>query len=132
MSRATKDTIQKILLIALSAMTVSMVLISVFNYKDNRQKNDYLDKEKILVQEELEVIIKNYTHIASHHKIHSEEINIEKEKAVKLLNSLKNTIIDYESIIKYRREMLELRKNNHRLQETFHQGMSTESMNTTY
>ncbi|EDP98314.1 hypothetical protein U8527_20180 [Kordia algicida OT-1] len=132
MSRATKDTIQKILLIALGAMTVSMVLISVFNYKDNRQKNDYLEHEKVLVEEELTVIIKSYSHIANHHTLNADEINVEKEKAEKLLDNLKSTVLDYESIIEYRRKMLELRKNNHRLQETFHKGMSAGAINTTY
>jgi predicted Rossmann fold nucleotide-binding protein DprA/Smf involved in DNA uptake len=129
MSGATKDTVQKILLLALAAMTVSMVSISVFNYKDNKQKNAYLDNEKALVQEELEEIIKNYEHLAKQNVDRSVEVNTEMQKAEKLLDNLQHTILDYESIIEYRTQMLELRKNNHRMQRKFTNGMSTGGMN---
>jgi len=132
MSGATKDTIQKILLIALSAMTVSMVCISVFNYQDNKKKNLYLDTEKSLVQEELKEIIKNYDHLTKEHVESSAELNIEKKKAEKLLDNLQHTVLDYESIIEYRRKMLELRKGNLRMQRKLHSSMSTGNMNTSF
>ena len=132
MSGATKDTIQKILLIALSAMTVSMVCISVFNYKDNKKKDRYLDNEKSLVEEELKEIIKNYAHLAKDHKSHSKEVKKGKQKAEKLLDNLEHTVLDYESILEYRRKMLELRKNNHSLQRKLHDGMSIGTMNPSY
>lgn len=132
MSGATKDTIQKILLIALSAMTVSMVCISVFNYKDNKKKNQYLDNEKSLVQEELKQIIKNYDHLVKQHDENATELNVEKGKAIELLDNLKHTILDYESILEYRRKMLELRKGNLRMQQKFHSGLSSGRMNTSF
>ncbi len=132
MSGATKDTIQKILLVALSAMTVSMVCISVFNYKDNKKKNQYLNNEKSLVQEELKEIIKNYDHLAKEHTANSAELTIEKAKAKKLLDNLRNTVLDYESILEYRTKMLELRKGNLRMQRKLHKGMSSGSMNTSF
>lgn len=129
---ATKDTFQKILLIALSAMTVSMVCISVFNYQDNKKRNQYLDNEKLLVQEELKEIIKNYDHLAKEHEENAAELNIEKKKAKELLDTLDNTILDYESIIEYRTKMLELRKSNLRMQRQLHSSMSSGSMRTSF
>ncbi len=132
MSGVTKDTIQKILLIALSAMTVSMVCISVFNYKDNKKKDKYLDNEKSLVQEELKEIIKNYAHLAKDYKSHAKEVNKEKQKAEKLLDNLEHTVLDYESILEYRRKMLELRKSNLSLQRKLYNGISIGTMNPSY
>jgi hypothetical protein len=129
MSGTTKDTIQKILLIALGALTVSMISISFLNNNESRQKNKYLDHEKALVQEELEEIIKNYDHLAALHADQSAEVFTEKEKAVKLLDELQHTILDYESILTYRREMLELRKYNHRMQRKFHTNLEVDSIN---
>ncbi|MFK7747408.1 MAG: hypothetical protein AB8B65_03380 [Kordia sp.] len=132
MSGATKDTIQKILLIALAAMTVSMVCISVFNYKDNREKDNYLDNEKLLVKEELVEIIKNYDHLVKEATLDIEEVNSEKLKAIKLLDNLEHSILDYESILEYRKKMLELRKNNHRLQQKQHHETSSTQTNPIY
>jgi len=132
MSGPTKDTVQKILLIALSAMTVSLVLISIFNYNDNQQKNAYLDNEKELVQEELLQIIKNYDHLAKQRMSNKQEVTAEKLKAVELLENLRHTILDYESIIDYRTKMLELRKNNHRLQRKLNAGMSSEALQSSF
>ncbi|AXG69360.1 hypothetical protein KORDIASMS9_01580 [Kordia sp. SMS9] len=132
MSGATKDTIQKILLVALSAMTVSMVCISVFNYQDNKKKNQYLNNEKSLVQEELKEIIKNYDHLAKEHSKNLAEVNMEKKKAEELLDNLKHTALDYESILEYRTKMLELRKGNLRMQRKLHSGMSSGTMNTSF
>ncbi|QHI38000.1 hypothetical protein IMCC3317_33830 [Kordia antarctica] len=119
MSGVTKNTIQKILLIALSAMTVAMVLISVFNYKDNRQKSEYLDKENVLVQEELTEIIKSYDHLTKHNNIDSEEVIAEKTKAKELLKKIRQTVLNYETIITYRKQLLVLRKSNQQLQHNF-------------
>ncbi|MEM6720518.1 MAG: hypothetical protein AAF611_14420 [Bacteroidota bacterium] len=132
MSGATKDTIQKILLVALSAMTVSMVCISVFNYKDNKKKNQYLDNEKSLVQEELKDIIKNYDHLVKFHAENAVELNVEKKKAEELLDNLQQTTLDYESIIEYRKKMLQLRKGNLRMQRKLHSGMSPGGLNTSF
>lgn len=132
MSGATKDTIQKILLVALSAMTVSMVCISVFNYQDNKKKNQYLNNEKSLVQEELKEIIKSYDHLAKEHTEKSAEVNMEKKKAKELLDNLKHTALDYESILEYRTKMLELRKGNLSMQRKLHSGMSSGGMNTSF
>ncbi len=132
MSGVTKDTIQKILLIALAAMTVSMVFISVFNYKDNQQKSDYLEKENILVQEELTEIIKNYDHLLKERTADMEELAAERTKAKELLKKIRNTVLDYETIIQYRRQLLTLRKNNIQLQRKLNEGMSSGSLNATY
>ncbi|MBC8754465.1 hypothetical protein H2O64_07260 [Kordia sp. YSTF-M3] len=132
MSGVTKETIQKILLIALAAMTVSMVFISVFNYKDNQQKSDYLEKEKILVQEELTEIIKSYDHLIKQNTANTEELLTEKNKAKELLNKIRHTVLDYETIIQYRRQLLVLRKNNLRLQRKLNIGMSADGLNLAY
>ncbi|MEM6686095.1 MAG: hypothetical protein AAF617_09955 [Bacteroidota bacterium] len=133
MSGATKDTFQKILLITLSALTVSMVCISVLSYQDNKKKkNLYLDNEKVLVQEELKEIIKNYDHLAKEHAENAAELNIEKQKAKKLLENIKHTVLDYESIIEYRKKMLELRKGNLRMQRKLHSSMSSGSMRASF
>lgn len=132
MSGFKKDTIQKILLIALAAMTVSMIFISVFNYKDNQEKSNYLDKENALVQEELEEIIKNYDHLLKINTANTEELTTEKNKAKELLSKIRHTILDYESIIKYRKELLVLRKSNLQLQQALNDGMLSGSLNTTY
>ena len=133
MSGVTKNTIQKILLIALSAMTVAMVLISVFNYKDNKQKSEYLDKENVFVQEELIEIIKSYDHLTAHDKIDYEEVIAERTKAEELLKKIRQTVLDYETIINYRKELLVLRKNNQRLQHNFDDdSISSNRLNTLY
>jgi ElaB/YqjD/DUF883 family membrane-anchored ribosome-binding protein len=132
MSGVTKETIQKILLIALAAMTVSMVFISVFNYKDNQQKSDYLEKEKILVQEELIEIIKNYDHLLKQTTTNNEELVAEKNKAKELLNKIRHTVLDYDTIILYREQLLILRKNNLRLQRKLNIGMSADGLNLAY
>lgn len=132
MSGVTKDSIQKILMIALSAMTVSMVLISVFNYKDNRQKDQYLEKENVLVQEELTEIIKNYDHLLKENTADLKELVAEKTKVKELLNKIRHTILDYETIIKYRRQLLVFRKNNIQLQRKLNDGISTGAFNTAY
>ena len=133
MSGVTKDTIQKILLIALSAMTVSMVLISVFNYKENREKSDYLDKEKVLVQAELKQIIKSYDHLAKYNKINSAEVIAERTKAKEFQKKISQSALDYETIIKFREQLLILRKSNHQLKHQLHSdGISSGRLNTAY
>jgi ElaB/YqjD/DUF883 family membrane-anchored ribosome-binding protein len=132
MSAVTKDSIQKILIIALAAMIVSMVFISVFNYKDNRQKNQYLEKENTLVQEELTQIIKNYDHLLKETTTDSEELHAERTNAKELLNKIRRTVLDYETIIQYRRQLLVLRKNNLQLQHKVNHGISTGVLNTAY
>jgi len=132
MSGVTKDTIQKILLIALAAMTVSMIFISVFNYKDTQQKSDYLEKENTLVQEELTEIIKNYDHLLKLNTASAEKLIAEKNKAKELLNKIRRSVLDYESIIMYRRKLLVLRKSNLHLQRALNDGLSKGSLNTTY
>jgi len=112
MSAVTKDSIQKILMLALAAMTVSMVLITVFNYKDNRQKDQYLEKENVLVQEELTQIIKSYDHLIKENIANLEELRAEQAKAKELLDKIRRTVLDYDTIIKYRQQLLVLRKNN--------------------
>ena len=130
MGETRKDTIQKILLIALSAMTVSMILISAFNYNDNRQKNEYLEKEKVLVQEELTEIIKNYDHFGNVSAATAEEVKTEKTKIKALLKNIQVSILDYETILDYRKQMIELRKNNRKMQQKLNQGISSGNMNT--
>jgi len=133
MSGATKDTIQKILLIALAAMTLSMVCISVYNQNDNENEKDaYLENEKLLVKEELKEIIKNYDHLTKEHQVKTTEVLAEKQKVKKLLEELEDKVLDYSSITKYRREMLELRKRNQYLQHELHDGMSTGHMQSVY
>ncbi|WP_298508005.1 hypothetical protein [uncultured Kordia sp.] len=133
MSGATKDTIQKILLIALAAMTVSMVCISVYNQNNNnKEKNEYLDNEKSLVKEELKEIIKNCDHLLKEHKLNSAEVNSEKAKAKELLDNIEHTVLDYNSITEYRKKMLALRKSNLHLQQKLHDGMSPTKMNTSF
>ncbi|WP_046744012.1 hypothetical protein [Kordia zhangzhouensis] len=132
MGRATKDTIQRILLIALSAMTVSMILISIFNYNDNKQKNEYLEKEKVLVQEELTEIIKNYDHFGKVSTTKATQVQLEKEKVKALLKRIQASVLDYETIIDYRKQMIELRKSNRQMQQELNQGMSSGDMNTSY
>lgn len=132
MSGVTKDTIQKILLLALAAMTVSMVLISVFNYNDNREKNDYLENEKVLVREELNDIIKNYDHLTKQNTTDGSIIKSERKKAKELLKKVEQSILDYESIIKYRKQLLALRKTNRQLQRKLDGSMQGESVNSTY
>lgn len=135
MSSTTKDTIQRILLIALAAMTVSMVLVSVFNYKDSQQKNEYLENEKLLVQQELTDIIKNYEHLAKESDVNKKVLNVEKEKVKKLLNKIERSVLDYEEIIEYRKELLALRKSSIEMQRKAYnadQGASKGTFNTTY
>jgi hypothetical protein len=132
MSGVKKDTIQKILLIALAAMTVSMVLISVFNYKDNKQKSDYLKNEKELVHEELTDIIKNYDHLIKKNITDTSVLNSEKKKVKELLKKVDETVLDYESIIKYRKQLLILRKTNRQLQQQLDGGMQSGRLNSTY
>ncbi|WP_046757812.1 hypothetical protein [Kordia jejudonensis] len=119
MSGVTKDTIQKILLLALAAMTVSMVFISIFNYNDNIEKNDYLDNEKILVREELMDIIKNYDHLGKLQVVDHSILKSERRKAKELLRKIEQSDLDYESIIKYRKQLLTLRKTNRQLHRKF-------------
>ncbi|WP_298419322.1 hypothetical protein [uncultured Kordia sp.] len=119
MSGVTKDTIQKILLIALAAMTVSMVLISIFNYNDNREMNDYLDTEKVLMREELMDIIKNYDHLAKLNTTDRSILKSERRKAKELLKKVEKSVLDYDSIISYRKQLLTLRKTNRQLQRKF-------------
>lgn len=132
MSAVTKDSIQKILMIALAAMTVSMVLITVFNYKDNREMDQYLEKENVLVQEELTEIIKSYDHLLKENVVDLEELNTERTKAKELLNKIRRTVLDYETIIAYRTELLALRKSNLQLQHKVNHGMSKGVLNATY
>lgn len=132
MSGVKKDTIQKILLLALAAMTVSMVLISVFNYKGNKQKSDYLENEKELVHEELTDIIKNYDHLIKQNITDASVLNSEKKKARELLKKVDQSVLDYESIIKYRKQLLILRKTNRQLQQQFDGGMQSGRLNSSY
>lgn len=132
MSGVTKDTIQKILLLALAAMTVSMVLISVFNYNDNKEKSDYLESEKILVREELTDIIKNYDHLAKLQNVDHSILRSERRKAKELLKKVEQTVLDYESIINYRTQLLALRKTNRKLHRRFEGGMQGGTLNTSY
>lgn len=132
MSITRKDTIQKILLIALGAMTVSMILISMFNYKDNRQKNEYLEKEMVLIQEELSEIAKNYDHLSKISAEDIKEVKAEQVKVKTLLDDIRHTILDYDTIIQYRKQMLELRKSNQNIRRRLETGMSSGTMNTNY
>jgi len=133
MSGVTKDTIQKILLIALAAMTVSMVLISVFNHNDNKEKSAYLENEKTLVREELIDIIKNYDHLSKHNATEALILKSERKKAKELLKQVEKTTLDYESIIKYRKQLLALRKTNRQLhRELDGNDMQGGSLDATY
>lgn len=123
MSGVNKDTIQKILLLALAAMTVSMVLISVFNYNDTKEKNDYLENEKILIREELTDIIKSYDHLAKLKNVDHSILRTERKKAKELLTKVEQTVLDYESIINYRKQLLVLRKTNRKLHREFDSSM---------
>lgn len=113
-------------------MTVSMILISIFNYNDNKQKNEYLEKEKVLVQEELTEIIKNYDHFGKVSTTKATQVQLEKEKVKALLKRIQASVLDYETIIDYRKQMIELRKSNRQMQQELNQGMSSGDMNTSY
>lgn len=132
MSGVTKDTIQKILLLALAAMTVSMVLISIFNYNDHREKNDYLENEKVLVRAELTDLIKNYDHLAKQNTMDALILKSERKKAKELLKNVEQSILDYESIIKYRKQLLALRKTNRQLQRELDGSMQGGNLNSSY
>lgn len=112
MSVITKGIIQRILLIALSASTLSMVCISLFNYRENEQKEVYLDAEKLLVQEELMEIMRNYDYLKEENIIPKNIVLKEKEKIQLLLTEIKSKELDYESILIYRKQLVNLRNNN--------------------
>ncbi|WP_430410512.1 hypothetical protein [Kordia sp.] len=132
MSGITKDTIQKILLIALAAMTVSMVLISVFNYNDTQEKNNYLDNEKVLVREELMDIIKNYDHLAKINTADRSILKSERRKAKALLKKVEQSVLDYDSIISYRKQLLALRKTNRELHRKHEGTIQGGNLNSSY
>jgi hypothetical protein len=132
MSGVTKDTIQKILLLALAAMTVSMVLISIFNHNDSKEKDDYLESEKVLVREELLDIIKNYDHLAKLDTTETLILKSERKKAKALLKKIEQSILDYESIINYRKQLLVLRKTNRELHRKHEGTMQGGNFNTSY
>lgn len=132
MSGTTKDTIQKILLVALSAMAVSIVCISFLSDRENKEKIQYLKNEKSLVQEELKDIIKNYDHLTKEHTQNSEELLLEKKKAEKLLDNIAHTTLDYESLTDYRKKMIELRKSNLHIQRKLHSSTSSGPIKTSF
>ncbi|PTX63967.1 hypothetical protein C8N46_101577 [Kordia periserrulae] len=132
MSGTTKNTIQKILLVALSAMAVSIVCISFLSDRENKEKSKYLKNEKSLVEEELREIIKNYDHLTKEHVTNSTELLLEKKKAEVLLDNIAHTTLDYESLTDYRKKMIELRKSNLQIQRKLHSSMSSGSINTSF
>ena len=132
MSYLPKNTLQKILLFALSGMTICMIFVSVFNYKDNKQKIEYLETERILAQEELQEIIKNYDLLIKQYIVAPTVLKEEKGKVKVLLEQIGQNVLDYEEIINYRKQLLILRKNNKKIQHSLGGSIQSRKSNTSY
>ena len=85
------------------------------------------------MQAELKQIIKSYDHLAKYNKINSAEVIAERTKAKEFQKKISQSALDYETIIKFREQLLILRKSNHQLKHQLHSdGISSGRLNTAY
>lgn len=124
MSRQKKQLGQKIILGALFACIFSLTLFSYFNYMESEEKVTFLENEKVMIVEDLQLIQSDFDSLATDNELYKAEIDKTRTRIDGLLDSIRTMKMDYNMLHRFRKELIGLRKENknlHRITDSINQ-----------
>lgn len=107
---------QKIILGSLFTCIVVLTGFTYYNYQESADKVSFLEKEKSLIINDLNVIKADLDSLSAEAGTFKTNVEASKARISRLLDSLKTVKVDYDLLHRYRKELMALREDNYQLQ----------------